>query len=79
MFFSVAIPSEADFATFSFGVDPRGAIGVGLGIFPTAIDVPDQMYTDSAGCIARCFASLGCLDVRGSIDQLLVTILCRLE
>lgn len=79
LFFSVAVPGEADFCSFTFWVDPRSAERVGFGIFPSGIDIFDEVHADLAGCISVGFSSFCGLDFWGLFYPLRVTIFCGEE
>lgn len=79
LFFSVAVPGEADFGSFTFWVDPRGAECVGFGILPSGVDIFDEVHTDLAGGISVCFTSFCSLDIWGLFDPTLVAGFCGEE
>lgn len=79
LFFSVAVPGEADFGSFTFWVDPRGTECVGFGILPSSVDIFDEVHTDFSGGIPVGFTSFCCLDIGGLFDPILVASFCGEE
>lgn len=79
LFFTVAIPGEADFCSFTFWVDPRSAECVGFGILPSCVDIFDEVHTDLSGSIPMSLSSFCGLDFWGLFYPLRVTIFCGEE